>query len=73
MITQVDSYVEDGKFETKLKAKWTMRGDDGKQTLNVEKGADETPESGTQTDEYKECAPLTAIKANSEASSPTND
>jgi len=73
MITQVDSYVEDGKFETKLKAKWTMRGDDGKQTLNVEKGADETPEAGTQTDEYKECAPLTAIKANSEPSSPTND
>ena len=39
MITQVDSFVEDGKFETKIRAKWIMRGDDGSQNPNVQVGA----------------------------------
>jgi len=71
MITQVDSYVEDGKFETKIRAKWIMRGDDGSQSANPVVGADAKPASGTQDTEYVQCDPLAAITAAGGAQSPT--
>jgi len=72
MITQVDSYIEDGKFETKLKAKWVMRGDDGSQDPSIDIGTDTPPEAGTQSTEYTQCEPLTAVIGEPDASSPTN-
>ena len=71
MITQVDSFVEDGKFETKIRAKWIMRGDDGSQNPNVQVGADVPPSSGTQSTEYVQCDPLTAITTGGTTQSPT--
>ena len=75
MITQVDSYIEDGKFETKIKAKWVMRGGTGSQEIdpNPELGVDAPPETGTQDTEYVQCEPLAAITSATGAQSPTND
>jgi hypothetical protein len=71
MITQVDSYIEDGKFETKIKAKWIMRGGKGEQDPSL--GTDTPPASGTQPTEYVACEELTAITGDTSGQSPTND
>jgi hypothetical protein len=73
MITQVDSYIEDGKFETKIKAKWIMRGSSGQQELDSSLGEDEQPASGTEDSEYVACPELTAITADGGTQAPTND
>jgi hypothetical protein len=60
MITQVDSYIEDGKFETKVKAKWVLRGSSGEQDPLL--GSDKSPSSGAQSTEHVACEELTAIQ-----------
>jgi len=71
MITQVDSYIEDGKFETKIKAKWILRGSSGQQDSSL--GDDSPPASGTEDNEYVACPELTAITGDTSGQSPTND